>query len=217
MTTRAAGWSRVTSHVSSVTPSTAPSRGRSRYEAHVTLRVSCTAGTPTPTSSLTSRKNCLYTINANTGLVTESMGSKGSKKMEFDGPSYLCLKRSRDNECGCSHHIVVSDKGNNCLKVFTSGGEFIRKLGRQGSGDRELSAPCGVCEDQEGKIVVCDSGNKRVVRFWVEEDTEMFDVILTSEQLGDGTPEGVTVTPEGHLVVGKADGQGTMACYKRSE
>ena len=163
------------------------------------------------------KKSCLYTINANTGLVSGSFGSRGEKYNEnFDKPGYLCLNRSHDNECGCSHHIVVSDKGNNCVKVFTSGGEFIRKFTRTGSGagSVSLSAPCGVCEDVDGGILVCDSGNCRVVKFSVEDDVERSEVILTRDHLEGSPPEGVTVTKEGHLVVGKADGKGTMDCVK---
>ena len=67
--------------------------------------------------------------------------------------------------------FIVSDFGNNCLKIFDHSGKFLRKIGEQGEGDGQLNNPWGLCVEKSGNhhnILVCDSGNVRIVQFSVE-------------------------------------------------
>ena len=73
-------------------------------------------------------------------------------------------------------HIYVSDHDNHC----TASGDYIRRFGFQGSGDRQLPYPCGVCVDGSGRVVVRDQGNKRVVRYWWERCRTVGCVVHTT-------------------------------------
>ena len=104
---------------------------------------------------------------------------------------------------------------NHCISVYTASGDYIRRFGSKGSWDRQLSRPYGVCVDGSGRVVVCDGGNKRVVRYWWQRDVEQWDVILTPQQLGGRFPLSVQITPDSHIVVGIATDSisGSLVCY----
>ena len=157
------------------------------------------------------RVHCLWYIDAGSGAVVRQVGSEGSGEGQFRRPFYLCHHHVSEGEC----HIYVSDRDIHCISVYTASGDYIRRFGSQGSGDRQLSYPCGVCVDGSGRVVVCDRGNKRVVRYWWERDVEQWDVILTPQQLGGGVPLSVQITPDSHIVVGTYidDKSGSLVCY----
>ena len=153
------------------------------------------------------RVYCLWYIDAGSGAVVRKVGSKGKAEGQLIYPYYLCHHQVSEGEC----HIYVSDHNNHCIRVYTASGDYIRRFGSQGSGDRQLSDPLGVCVDGSGRVVVCDMGNKRVVRYW----WELWDVILTPQQLGGGLPLNVQIAPDSHIVVGThIDGKsGSLVCY----
>ena len=148
--------------------------------------------------------HCLWYIDAGSGAVVRQVGSEGSGEGQFRWPRYLCHHHVSEGEC----HIYVSDNHNHCIRVYTASGDYIRRFGSQGSGDRQLSLPCGVCVDGSGRVVVCDWGNDRVVRYWWEGDVEQWDVILTP-QLGGERPWCVDITDDGHMVIGNS---GSLLC-----
>ena len=141
---------------------------------------------------------CLWYIDAGSGTVVRQVGSEGSGEGQFRWPHYLCHHHVSEGEC----HIYVGDNHNHCISVYTASGDYIRRFGSQGSGDRQLSYPWGVCVDGSGRVVVCDRGNKRVVRYWWERDVEQWDVILPPQQLGGEYPGCVDITDDGHMVIG---------------
>ena len=154
--------------------------------------------------------HCLWFVSSDSGKVIHRVGSQGSEDTQFNSPSYVCHQTISDSEC----HIIVSDSHNHCIKVLSPTGEFIRNYGCEGSGDRQLQTPHGVCVDPQGRVVVCDRDNGRVVRYWWDEG-EKWDVILTKQQLGDERPWCVSMSPDGrHLVVGMFRGGGTIRGYK---
>ena len=152
--------------------------------------------------------HCLWYIDAGSGAVVRQVGSKGSGEGQFRRPYYLCHHHVSEGEC----HIYVSNYDNHCISVYTASGDYIRRFGSQGSGDRQLSQPCGLCVDDRGTVVVCDRGNKRVVRYWWERDVEQWDVILTPQQLCGGNPVCVDITDDGHMVIG-AFLTGSLLCF----
>lgn len=54
--------------------------------------------------------------------------------------------------------VYVSDKWKHCVHVFTSVGEYTRCLA-----NLKLRCPDGICMGPNGELVVCDTGNDRVV------------------------------------------------------
>ena len=158
-----------------------------------------------------SRLHCLWYIDAGSLAVVKKVGSEGSGDGKFRCPHCLYHNHMIEGEC----HIYVSDRVNNCISVYTASGDYIRRFGSQGSGDRKLSDPSDVCADGSGRVVVCDWDNKIVVRYWWERDVEQWDVILTPQQLGRGSPLSVQITPDSHIVVGTHidNKSGSLVCY----
>ena len=136
--------------------------------------------------------HCLWFVSSDSGKVIHKVGSRGSGDTLFNYPDFVCHQTISDSEC----HIIVSDSDNHCIKVLSPTGECIRKLGCQGSGDRQLQDPCGVYVDPQGRVVVCDMINCRVVRYWWDAG-EKWDVILNKQQLGGVRPYCVTMSPDG--------------------
>ncbi|KAG8226087.1 hypothetical protein J437_LFUL006394 [Ladona fulva] len=62
-------------------------------------------------------------------------------------------------------NIVVADRSNNRIQIFSSDGRFIRAFGSQGSGCGEFERPAGVACDCLGRIVVADKDNHRIQVF----------------------------------------------------
>ena len=146
--------------------------------------------------------HCLWFVSSDSGKVIHNVGSRESGDTQFNYPFFVCHQTISDSEC----HIIVSDTNNHCIKVLSPTGEFVRKFGCQGSGDRQLQSPCGVCVDPQGRVVVCDHGNYSVVRYWWDKG-EKWDVILTEQHLGDQRPYCGSMSPDGrHLVVGMFGG-----------
>ena len=61
--------------------------------------------------------------------------------------------------------IYVSDRGNECVSVFNSEGQFVTSFGRKGEGKGEFQSIGGLAVDHSGVVYVCDSGNRCVKLF----------------------------------------------------
>ena len=142
--------------------------------------------------------HCLWYIDAGSGAVVRQVGSEGSGEGQLRYPWYLCHHHVSEGEC----HIYVSDCDNHCISMYTASGDYIRRFGSQGSGDRQLSNPQGVCVDGIGRVVVCDQGNERVVRYWWERDVEQWDVILTPQQLESRRVVSVVIPTDSQMIIG---------------
>jgi len=68
-------------------------------------------------------------------------------------------------------NIYVSDTWNGRIQVFDNEGNFLRKWGRYGSTNGELTdanalfGPRGLAVDSGGNLLVADTGNKRIIQF----------------------------------------------------
>ena len=60
---------------------------------------------------------------------------------------------------------MVSDYGDNSIKMFYLEGKFISKFGKQGNKDGEFNEPRYLSVNKEGLLMVCDSNNHRVQVF----------------------------------------------------
>ena len=71
--------------------------------------------------------------------------------------------------CVCyEEKFFVTDKNNNCVKVFDGKGQFLYKFGEKGNGDGQLNSPYGLCVDKYGNLLVCDPRNGRIQQFSLE-------------------------------------------------
>ena len=115
-------------------------------------------------------------------------------------PGYLGFMRVK-------HHtyVVISDSGHNCIKVCNLAGDVKKIYGHVGSGDAQLRCPAGLCVDPNGKIIVADRVNKRIVCFWTEhqpEGKDYWQCILDKDDLKGLVPVCVDIcAPMDALVV----------------
>ena len=62
-------------------------------------------------------------------------------------------------------YLIVSDKLQNCIKVYDRNGNFQYKFGKKGRGDGELILPVCLSVNKSGHLMVCDTNNHRVQEF----------------------------------------------------
>ena len=147
-------------------------------------------------SGYPSAKNCLRFINSSAGEEVQRIGARGTRDNQFQGPFHICRKTIDADMC----HIIVSDFSNHCIKIFTHNGVFVRKLGRRGAGHLSLNGPRGVCVDYWGRIIVCDSKNRRVVCF-TDDAGSPFLVLLTTTDLYNMRPARIDVSSDASSMV----------------
>lgn len=96
--------------------------------------------------------------------------------------------------------FVVCDAQDNCLKVFSKSGEFVRKIGRSGQGPGEINTVFRITSDKKNNIIFCnDQGNGRISSFDVNgkfksiirtlippRDIEYIDGIIHTSEYNSG-------------------------------
>ena len=68
----------------------------------------------------------------------------------------------------CRWEVVVAERYEHRISVFSPSGKKLRSFGKRGSGQGEFNDPCGLAVDGEGNILVADRGNHRIQKFTVE-------------------------------------------------
>ena len=88
--------------------------------------------------------------------------------------------------CSTDELLYAADTGNHCLQVLRSdSGEFVRKVGTEGSGQGQFSSPCGVClDDDKGLVYVADGDYCQVLVH--RQDTLVFVRAPSSSMIGMG-------------------------------
>ncbi|CAH3188056.1 unnamed protein product [Porites evermanni] len=111
------------------------------------------------------------------------------------GPEKLNKPRS------CIYHenkFIVSDWGDDCLKVFDNTGKFLNKIGEEGQGDGQLLGPNGLCVQKCGdhhNLLICNRANGRVDQFTVDGCFTGKTVVKLQ------APTRITTTPDGLILV----------------
>lgn len=59
--------------------------------------------------------------------------------------------------------IYVTDKWKHCIHVFSDSGQYLRILSTKGSSEGKLRSPDGIVVNLNEDLVVCDTGNNRIV------------------------------------------------------
>jgi DNA-binding beta-propeller fold protein YncE len=126
------------------------------------------------------------------GRITLTLGKKGvagdnASRETFNEPNSLGFSPAGD--------VYVSDGYVNSRVVqFTASGQFVRTFGgKKGGGLGEMDTPHGVAIDTQGRVLVADSGNKRVAVF-SKDGTFLKNVPAPSRG-------GIVATPDGTVYV----------------
>ncbi|XP_050506283.1 E3 ubiquitin-protein ligase TRIM71 [Diabrotica virgifera virgifera] len=108
------------------------------------------------------RNRPIYGVNhvvaKDTGpLPTLSFGTEGEADGQLCRPWGVC----------CNHlgNIIVADRSNNRIQIFSSTGKFLFKFGSQGTAPGQFDRPAGVTVNHHGHIIVADKDNHRIQVF----------------------------------------------------
>ncbi len=100
-----------------------------------------------------------------------------------------------------SGEVLVVERNNNRVQVFSAEGKFIRAFGKAGSGPAQLDRPGGVAVNFAGIAFVTDASNNRVQVFGSDG---RFMCTIGQKGRGDGQfeePKGIAVSISGDIYV----------------
>lgn len=105
----------------------------------------CIAGSPTHISV------------RNSNDLSASFATEGHDDGKVSRPWGVCVDKN--------NNVIVSDRRNNRIQVFSAEGLFKFKFGKKGVGNGEFDLPAGICVDIDNRIIVVDKDNHRVQIF----------------------------------------------------
>ena len=108
--------------------------------------------------------------------------------------------------------IIVSDSELNCVAIFSEDGRLVSLYDQNSNANKDLhmNQPNGVCTDRSGNILICDSGNDRVIM--LNYHGEFVFELLSSKDVTK--PQDIAVTPDEQLVVAEWGGMIRVFKYK---
>jgi DNA-binding beta-propeller fold protein YncE len=112
-------------------------------------------------------------------------GAAGGEYLSY--PSGIALDRDGN--------VYVTDNWDNCVRKFTSTGEFLLRWGETGSGDAQFNSPEKIAVDEDGFIYVVDGGNNRIQKFTANGG-------FISKWGSEGTGDGQLKSPVGIAAAG---------------
>ena len=100
------------------------------------------------------------------------------------------------------HYIALSDNHSNQVRMYNIKGRLTDIIGCYGYGDDDLKTPKGMCIDHQGRLLVCDHGNGRVMQFTRSHPgVWRGECVVTPEMMWYRLPCHVAVSADGHVVV----------------
>ena len=90
--------------------------------------------------------------------VVTCIGSYGSGDGQFNGPCSISI---------IGEVMYIADFH---IQKLTTGGKFLHKFGKEGSGQELFGNPCDVVVDSKNRVIVSDGGNNRVQVFTQDGD-----------------------------------------------
>ena len=138
------------------------------------------------------------------GHLKNTIGERGRGNGQFKGPCSISI---------IGEVMYIADCGNHRIQKLTTGGRFLHKFGKEGSGQGQLSYPRGVVVDSKNRVIVSDWYNSRVQIF--SQDGRRSDWLLTIDGTGNNpfrNPWGLSLDPQGNIHVA-ASGSSTMKVF----
>ncbi|XP_022903310.2 tripartite motif-containing protein 2-like [Onthophagus taurus] len=96
--------------------------------------------------------------------------------------------------------IYVSDKWKHCVHIFSSNGEYVRNICTKGTGSGRLTSPEGIAITEDDELLVCDTGNDRVVMM-DDKGKEIRSIGWNEKRTILNMPTSVAITHDNKIVV----------------
>ncbi len=96
-------------------------------------------------------------FNSQLQYVDEILFSDEEEPLKFGFPSGISFTNFGE--------VWIADRDNNQIAIFNNIGKYSHSLGEFGYSGGQLSSPEKIIRDFNGDFLVCDAGNKRVVRY----------------------------------------------------
>ncbi|XP_013418019.1 E3 ubiquitin-protein ligase TRIM56-like [Lingula anatina] len=106
--------------------------------------------------------------------------------------------------CNVNDDIIITDPGNDQIRVYDSSLQLKYKYGTQGDGDGQVNSPGGTCCLDNGEIILIDLNNHRL--HLVSQDGK-FKRFLLCEENGLYWPRDVAINRLEQLVTGEKTGE----------
>ncbi|XP_013408266.1 tripartite motif-containing protein 3-like [Lingula anatina] len=106
--------------------------------------------------------------------------------------------------CNVNDDVIVSDPGDNRIRVYDSTLQLKYRYGTQGDGDGQANLPGGTCSLANGDIILTDPINHR---FHLVSPDGKFKRFLLRKENGLYCPKDVAINRLGQLLVGEQRGE----------
>ncbi|XP_053652032.2 E3 ubiquitin-protein ligase TRIM71-like [Cherax quadricarinatus] len=127
------------------------------------------------------------------GNVLLTIGGEGEEEGQLCRPWGVCSDKDG--------FIIIADRSNNRIQVFSPDGTFHHSFGTAGSRPGQFDRPAGVAADHMGRIIVADKDNHRIQVFTFDGNF-LFKFGEKGSKNGQfNYPWDVASNPEGHIVV----------------
>ncbi|XP_063686452.1 E3 ubiquitin-protein ligase TRIM71-like [Bolinopsis microptera] len=138
------------------------------------------------------------------GISAALLGNQGSGQGVFHTPCGVALSTDED-------YIIVADRGNHRVQVFTAEGNFSHMFGSNGNLPGQMDEPWGIAVTADDFIVVADNRNNRLQVFTLDGD---FVRVIEGE--GDymlNGPSGVAVSSDGSYIATSDTGNNRVVVF----
>ena len=135
-----------------------------------------------------------------------SYSNKCISVFQTNGKFYISFGSDQFSEpadvaVSADNHLLIADRGNNCIYTFTLDGHYVRKFGIQGSGRGQLNGPFGLAADLIGFTIIADSNNHCVTIFDKDGNNIHCFGSYGSAKGQFNFPDGIAVSPNGSIYI----------------
>ncbi|XP_058808860.1 E3 ubiquitin-protein ligase TRIM71-like [Phymastichus coffea] len=125
----------------------------------------------TPPQLHVPRGCAVFGVNYNVSVLQNRPEYQGNPYSSI-GEALLTIHEHSDSEgslcrpwgvaCDRDGNIVIADRSNDRIQIFSRLGKFVRRFGCRGSGRVQFDRPAGIAVDARRRIVVADKDNHRI-------------------------------------------------------